>query len=247
MLNLADRCLLGRSKPAADLDMRWRRIEGRPSAGIVCFLPWRTPFRVARRIGLVPRDFAACYELPAAIVSASPWAIGAAVRGLVGDACQVIDGRVGRDRAIVIGYSIGTLPASVVAGRLGVKLLSIASADRGDLMIWESRAARDVRRRAQALGQTVGDFAQALDGLNPVEQIAHIGAGSIFVSGARDLFIPAARRAALADAVRRSPRRHVVMELAQGHVGTLVIGGRLQRRLLGGGRHATSGWEGSEQ
>ncbi len=86
MFDLLDRLLLSRGTPADDRTLAFRRIDGNPASNLIYFLPWRTPFWFARRVGFAPLDFLAAYEMPPAIVSSEPAFCVQAMRGLVEDA-----------------------------------------------------------------------------------------------------------------------------------------------------------------
>jgi hypothetical protein len=231
MLHLADQYLLTRRVAANDEAIAFRRVDGTPTSRIIYFLPWHTSYRLARCAGLLPLPFMACYEMPEGIVSAQPRTCRAALDGIVRDACQLMTqhGQNPRDICLV-SFSIGTFPASVIAGLLRARLFAIAAADRGDLMLWESAAVAEIKSRAMAANLTPADFAAVLDGLNPVDALAQIRSGSIFLMGRRDPFIPSARRDALISAARR--HGHQVVELDCGHVGAMVASRRFQRELL---------------
>jgi pimeloyl-ACP methyl ester carboxylesterase len=136
MLDLVDLLLLRRGVPADDTTLTFRRIDGNSASTVIYFLPWHTPFGFARQAGFAPLDFLACYEMPAAIVSSEPLLCVQAMHGLVADAEQLLADRgvPGKD-AVVVGLSVGTYPATYLANRLGARLCSVASADRGDLAI----------------------------------------------------------------------------------------------------------------
>src|SRR5207244_8815285 len=130
---------LRRCTPAAHCPLTFRRIAGNAPSKVLYFLPWHTPFGIARQAGLTPLEFLACYEMPAAIVSSEPDLCLRALLALVTDAERLLAERsiAGKD-ALVIGLSVGSYPATYLANRIGARLCSVASADRADLAIWES-------------------------------------------------------------------------------------------------------------
>ena len=83
MFDLLDLLLLKRGTPADDRTLAFRRIDGRPTAKVIYFLPWHTPYVFARQAGFMPLSFLACYEMPPAIVSSEPELCVQAMRGLV--------------------------------------------------------------------------------------------------------------------------------------------------------------------
>jgi pimeloyl-ACP methyl ester carboxylesterase len=234
MFALLDRYLLRRPVGLDDWTLSSVRIDGsRPAIPIIYFLPWNTPFWLARRIGLICGDFTACYELAPALVSSEPTRSVAALKKVTDDAEALLDSLKLVGRSIgVVGYSLGTYPATYLANRLRARLYSVAPADRGDLMIWESPAARPVRERALAKGYGLEDYKQAMSGYNPIDNLQSLEAGSAFIVGSSDPFVPAQRSHALIDAVRRNCRTARILETGRGHVSTLLAGARYLRREL---------------
>jgi len=123
---------------------------------------------------------------------------------------------------LVVGLSIGNAAATLLANKLGARLCSIASADRGDLTLWESPAARHVKERAEAKGYRLSDFTQSLQGMHTVDNLANLAPGSRFVVGLRDEFLPKARREGLVRAVQRVLPSAEVSYVDRGHIGTMT-------------------------
>src|SRR5205085_10484253 len=90
MLDLVDMLLLRRGVPVDDRSLAFRRSDGNPSSKIIYFLPWHTPFSIARAAGLLPLDFLAAYEMPSSIVSSEPALCVEAMLALVADAQEVL-------------------------------------------------------------------------------------------------------------------------------------------------------------
>jgi hypothetical protein len=86
MFDLVDFLLLRRATPIDDETLTLRRVDGRATSKVIYFLPWHTPFRWARRVGLVPLYFLACYEMPRSIVSPQPTRCVQTMLALVDDA-----------------------------------------------------------------------------------------------------------------------------------------------------------------
>lgn len=198
------------------------RIDGESGASLICFLPWRMPYRLAQVSRIVPLNFLACYEMPRAIVSSEPELCVRAVDAVVEDAVDVFRrSRLAPAQLLVVGLSIGTAVATVLANRIGARLCSIASADRGDLTLWESPASAHVRKLAEAKGYRLADFTRALAGLHTVENLANLAPGSRFVFGLKDELIPEPRRQGLISAVHRVLPAAEVSYLDAGHFGTM--------------------------
>jgi pimeloyl-ACP methyl ester carboxylesterase len=147
----------------------------------------------------------------------------AALRRLADDAeMTVVRAKMDPRAIIVVGMSMGTAVATYFANRIGARLWSIASADRGDLMLWESPAARVIRDRAADKGYALSDFTHASYGYHPVENLGNLAAGSRFVIGLRDEAVPAPRREGLVAAVRHEIPHAEISFLDAGHIQTLV-------------------------
>jgi pimeloyl-ACP methyl ester carboxylesterase len=234
MLDLLDLLLLQRGIPADDRTLVFRRIDGNPNSRVIYFLPWHTPFGVARHAGFAPLDFLACYEMPPGIVSSEPGLCLQAMLRLVADAERLLrEARAAGPDAVLVGLSIGSYPATYLANRIGARLCSVASADRADLAIWQSPATRLVRRRAEQRGLRLADYSSALFGSHPAENLAGIARDSVFVIGQRDPYVPPRRKAALLEAIASHVPSALVAQLDAGHVGTLAGSGRYQRAMLG--------------
>jgi hypothetical protein len=232
MLDLVDMLLLRRGIPADDRSLAFRRIDGNPSSKVIYFLPWHTPFRLARATGLLPVDFLAAYETPTSIVSSEPALCVEAMLALVTDAMEILamHGVRGRD-ALIIGLSVGSYPAINLANHVGARVCAVASADRGDLVIWESFATRIVKRRAIQKGYGLGHYSEALQGTHPAETLRGLGPNSLFVFGRHDPFIPTSRVNGLLRAIdQHAPRAHVI-KIHGGHLKALIASACHQRAL----------------
>ena len=205
-----------------DTSTTFLRVDGDGHAATICFLPWRMPYRLAKASRLVPSGFLACYEMPRAIVSSEPERCVRAVHAVVDDAERVF-ARSGLAPAqlLVVGLSIGNAVATLLANRIGARLCSIASADRGALTLWERPASRQVKELAEAKGYRLADFTQALRGLHTIENLENLAPGSRFVIGLRDELVPEARREGLVAAVRRHLPAAEISYLDTGHFGTM--------------------------
>jgi pimeloyl-ACP methyl ester carboxylesterase len=174
-------------------------------------------------MGVLPKDFLATYEMPGAIVSSEPDLCVEALRRLVDDAKEVTArAGVGKEHLVVLGWSMGNGPATYFANSMGARLHSIASADRGDLLLWESPVVRDIKERAIRKGYRLQDFAEASRGYHPSENLANLRPGSKFVISLRDEFVPRARREGLVRAVRRHAPGAEITYCDAGHVKTIV-------------------------
>lgn len=234
MFDLVDMLLLRRGIPADDRSLAFRRTDGNPSSKVIYFLPWHTPFGIARGAGFLPLDFLAAYEMPPAIVSSEPARCVEAMAALAADAERLLDAhRVPGKDAVIVGLSVGSYPATCLANRIGGRLCAVASADRADLVIWESFATRIIKHRAVQKGYDLPHYSKALLGTHPADNLRGLAPNSLFVFGRRDPFVPGARTNGLLRALdMHAPRAHVA-KIHGGHFKTLVASGRYQRALAG--------------
>src|SRR3954465_4590849 len=151
-------------------DTRYQRVDGGAPRGPIYFLPWNMDFKSACRLGLVVgSNWQACYRLPDTMVDPEPARCSSCIEAIVQDVQRLAE-RNGRP-SLLIGFSLGSVPATLMAGRFGSTVWSFASADRGELMIWSSPAARAIRREAERRGFGRDDFAAALGRYNPINWI----------------------------------------------------------------------------
>jgi hypothetical protein len=208
------------------MDCHFQRIDGDAAEGAVYFLPWRTGFSMARWAGLIPsHGLGACYRLATDIISPDPEICAARMGELVSDALsrQTIRPR------FIVGYSLGTVPATIMAARLGVPLWSFASADRGGRMIWSSPAARSIRLQAEQMGFSRTDFSNALRHLDPIECLSDVHSDSRIVIGRYDNIVPMARSKKLIECARKYLHGRNILQLPLGRLGVLAAGPWLQR------------------
>lgn len=222
---------------------QFRRIVGNDENGAIYFLPWRTSFGMARRFGLLGlQRWRLCYEIPNSVVSPDPERCAASIRRVIVDAVDQIGDR---RPPVLIGFSMGSVPATLLAGHYRTRLWSFAFADRGDLMIWQSPAARPIRCAAGAQGKALVDFTRALDGLHPIDWLDRIDPASRFAIGAFDRFVPANRRTALVQRLAGVlPRNHVVTE-PLGHFGVMALSPWRQRQWAHAARRNPTAVHGS--
>ena len=234
MFDFLDLLLLRRGIPSDDRTLTFRRIDGSEQSRVIYFLPWHTPYTIARQAGFTPLDFLAAYEMPRAIVSSDPELSVKAMLGLVEDAAKVLrDHGVAPAEATIVGLSVGNFPATYLANRIGARLCGVAGADRADLMFWQSPAARIVKRRAVQKGFGLADYAKATRGYHPAHNLSGIHRQSQFVVGTRDPFIPPKRKAGLLHAIDTHAPAARVVSLDAGHFRTLMVSSRYQREMLG--------------
>jgi len=237
MNNKLETALLAAVRRRAGDSDRFFRIDGRPEARVINFLPWNTPLRMARLTGLVALDYLACYEMPASIVSPVPANSIKAVCDILDDVEVLVSRRrLDRSSLVLVGLSIGNFPATVLANLWNAGLCSVCSADRAAHMIWESPAAAAGRAEAEATGYRRSDFEWAFRGYDPIDNLAGIDAASAFYISENDPFVPSARTAKLVEAVKViHPQMHVHSS-PKGHLRAMVASRTLQLSMVSGSR-----------
>lgn len=234
MFDLLDLLLLRRGIPADDQSLSFRRIDGNPQSNVIYFLPWHTSFGFARSTGMAPLDFLAAYEMPRAIVSSNPARSVEALHGLVADAKALLTERAVAPRsALLVGLSVGTYAATYLANQLNARLCFVAGADRADLMMWQSPAARIVKKRAMLKGYRWSHYAKAMLGYHPIHNLAGIARDSLFVLGKRDPFVPVSRAEGLLSAIEKHAPETRIVKVNGGHLKTLIASGRHQMQMVG--------------
>ncbi len=210
---------------------RYERVDGGTPRGAIYFLPWNMDLRTARWLGLVRgSDWQACYRLPDAMVSPDPQHCSSCIEDIAQDVLRLAARNGPPPR--LIGFSLGSIPATLMAGRFGSTVWSFASADRGELMIWSSPAARAIRREAERRGFGPADFAAELGRDNPISWIDHVALDSRIVVGRFDRYVPRARGQALLQRARRRIALSHLLELPLGHVAVLASSGWMQQHWL---------------
>src|SRR4051812_4151108 len=101
--------------------------------------------------------------MPPAAISSVPELSVAAMAGLVDDAAALLADRgINGPDALIVGFSLGSYPATVLANRIGARLCAAATADRADL--WQSPATRLIKRRALQRGLRLAHYALVMRG-----------------------------------------------------------------------------------
>jgi hypothetical protein len=164
--------------------------------------------------------------MPRNVVSGDPLRSLARLEEIVDDAQE----RISRlaQAPLIIGFSIGTVPATCLANRHRAPLLSICSAPRGADIIWQSPVARPIKHHAIALGFTRGQFRTALRRIDPANNLARLPEGSAFIAGAGDKVIPREQTAERLRLVATSVPQPSISVTPLGHVATIIASRRRQ-------------------
>jgi hypothetical protein len=164
--------------------------------------------------------------MPRNVVCGDPLCSLERLEEIVDDAQERIS-RIART-PLIIGFSIGTVPATCLANRHSAPLLSICSAPRGADIIWQSPLARPIKHHAIALGFTRGQFRTAFRRIDPANNLARLPEGSAFVAGAGDKVIPHEQTAEWLRLVATSVPYPSISVTSLGHVATIMASRRLQ-------------------
>lgn len=202
---------------------------GKPDGDVIYFLPWSTPYLLARACGLLPLSFAACYETPARAVCADPVESVVAFRRIISDAVNLIQSRSQPHPPLIVGFSLGTVAATYLANLFRAPLLSICGAARGEDMIWESPSASAVKQEAEERGYQRTHFYSALGPLNPAENLSGLDPRSLFVIADRDRIIPSEQSEAWNELLSSRRPRARVLRTRSGHLQAIIASRKLQR------------------
>ncbi len=212
-----------------------RRVELRGSgdgetSAVICFLPWLFNFSRARDAGLILPQTTLAYEMPHAIVSATPEMSVEALHAVTRDFLTFIDQRrLDPSRLTLVGLSIGNFAATYIANLIGARLCAVSAADRGEDLIWSSSLAAHVRRQAEHRGIGYDDFAGILRDYNPINNLRNIQPGSTFIVGYFDKVVPYRSARNVVAQARNDIKSIRSAILPFGHSGTLYGGIRYLR------------------
>jgi hypothetical protein len=164
--------------------------------------------------------------MPRSVVSGDPLGSLARLEEIVDDAQERIS--LLSQAPLIIGFSIGTVPATCLANRHRAPLLSICSAPRGADIIWKSPLARPIKHHAIALGFTRGQFRTALRRIDPENNLARLPEGSAFVAASGDKVIPSEQTAEWLRLVATNVPDPSISVTPLGHVATIMASRRRQ-------------------
>ena len=207
-----------------------RRVHDRDDFAVICFLPWLFSFARARDAGLVLPQTALAYEMPHAIVSATPELSVEALHVVARDFLDFIEQRrLDPSKLTFVGLSMGCFAATYIANLVGARLCAVGAADRGEELIWSSSLAAHIRRQAEHRGIRYNDFAGVLRDYNPVNNLRNIRPGSTFIAGYLDKVVPYASARNVVAQARSDIKSIRSIVLPFGHSGTLYGGIRYLR------------------
>jgi hypothetical protein len=213
------------------------RMDGDPSASTLYFLPWGVSHAIGRSLGLVGADSRACYEMPTDLVSIDPHASVASLVPLLDDASDIISRT---SDPVLVGLCLGNCPATLLARRHDASLISIATADRAERIIWESPAASQICQAIKKRGITQAQLGEMLAPLAPEEHIYHVHRPPWFISGRFDKIVPGRRTEPVIKRARERFGDVATSTLPLGHRMTLVVGS-VHRRWTMNGRRRSGG------
>jgi hypothetical protein len=225
MLGLLDAIHLRRRiKLLDDQSVAFRRKYGTSQSRVILFLPWGISIERAEFLRLLPASYFSCYETPQGIVSSTPRIPVDSLTGLE-KAFQDDLGTIrnaGR-KPLLIGMSMGNFPATYLANKHGLDLISIASGHSGDWLTFNSPAASHIRSKAESAGLSQSDFTGLIAPLSPVNHLAHLGSGSQFIFGTYDHYIPKQSREILIARLGKERPDIPITKVPLGHLATIVL------------------------
>jgi hypothetical protein len=205
---------------------------GKPKSDVIYFLPWSTPYPLARACGLLALPFAACYETPTRAVCADPVESVVAFRRTISDAVDLIQNRPQPEPPLIVGFSLGTVAATYVANVFRAPLLSICGGARGEDMIWESTGAAAIKQAAEERGYQRPHFYSALGPLNPAENLEYLDGRSLFLIADHDRIIPSEQSEVWNEILLSRRPRARVLRTRSGHLKAIIASRYLQRTWL---------------
>ncbi len=204
------------------------RLDGPNPKGPIYFLPIGMDYASARRWGFIATsDWRACYQLSEEVLHPNPMICSRSLQRIAQDVAD--NAAASGTPDLLVGFSMGTVPATIAARQFRSRLWSFASADRGELMIWSSRKARHLRAQAERMGYRQDDFSYWLRDLNPIDCIEGVHPDSRLVFGAFDRYVPFPRRVRLAEKAASHLGQDRIITLPLGHLGVLLASRWLQR------------------
>jgi hypothetical protein len=225
MLGLIDRINLGRGLEALDdQSTSFRRKYGPGQSRVILFLPWNLSIETAERFCLLPRSYFACNETAPGIVSSTPQvpidSLIATEKLFLGDLDAIR--KTGRE-PLLIGMSMGNFPATYLANKYRLDLISIASGHSGDWLTFNSPAANHIRLKAEAMGLRESDFTALLGPVSPIHNLRSLGPKSQFIFGTFDRYIPKFSRDALIAQLAKERPDIAVTKFPFGHLATIFL------------------------
>lgn len=200
-----------------------RRKLGSGKKPVVVFLPWYVSLERAEKLGLLPPHYLAAYEMPAGIISSSPDICVESTRQVVADFEALTEPDHPRQAPLVlVGLSIGNVPATYLANKHRLRLISVSSGARGEWLIFNSRAAVHIKRKASRKGNTPEMFETALKGWNPIDNLKGIDERSTFVFGRFDSFVARESQLALIEQIHQDSPSSTIWQLPLGHRGAIL-------------------------
>lgn len=186
----------------------------------VCFLPWRTTFEEALKIGILPKKGKVIvYECPRGIVNPNPEIPKKMLLALVDDIKRLNLGRFN-----VLGFSVGTYVAFYVANNFNVKkLVSVVPGAKLGACMWKGCSTTVVREMAISLGiNSHKDYDKVIKGTNPSQNIHSLPQDIEVHIATHDKIIPSKYGYKLLNKIQKKHHVNIVEYEGKGHVLTLL-------------------------
>lgn len=200
----------------------------------ICFLPWRTNIKTARKYNLLPiKGNLIIYETPLNLISEEPQKTREALYSLVNDFEKTYAEKelVGKEIAF-LGISIGSIPAFFLANRYkSQKICAICSTAKLGDGIFRAFAARKIKRSIIENGLDADLYDKVLNEINPIENISNLPVDIKIVISRFDNFVPYCGGEELAKKIREMNKSVKILRFNFfGHLMTMVRIGRLNRK-----------------
>jgi hypothetical protein len=225
MLGLLDRIHLRRRlKSLDDQSVAFRRKYGADRSRVILFLPWGMAIERAESLHLLPAAYFSCYETPQGIVSSTPQIPIDCLIGIEEAFQDDLDQIRSAGKApLLIGMSMGNFPATYLANKYRLDLISIASGHSGDWLTFNSPAASHIRSKAESAGVSQSDFTALIAPLSPVNNLGYLGSRSQFIFGTYDHYIPEQSREILIAQLGSERPDIPITKVPLGHLATIVL------------------------
>lgn len=197
----------------------------------VIFLPWNMSFEDAYKSKMVPEvGRGIIYDGPRSLVGLEPKQSIKALKNLKKDFLSKLK-KLNKDNKpiIIIGYSIGTLPASYFTSFIKCKkLFLIAPGAKLGENIWAALLTQKIKKISIDKGfKTPEEYDKVMKGYNPIDNVKYFPKDTHIIYGTTDKISPPKN----AEKIIKSEFNFKKLHLC-GHVSTIIYGSRYIRKHL---------------
>jgi hypothetical protein len=194
----------------------------------VCFLPWRTSLREAKRYKLLPKKGnLIIYKLPTNILSSDPLKTLNSFEKIKQDFETYFTDNLMGQKNNFLGISAGTIPAIYFANRFkSEKLTLVCPTDKLGKGIFQAKAAKNIRKELLTKNYTAQEYDYSVAAINPINNIENLPTDTSIYLANFDKFVPAVGGNKLAVAIqKKNPLAKIKKNYIGGHVLTILLFG----------------------